>query len=389
MKENIICTEDDKDFALYKDKVNDRKVKFKIKNIFKDHWNNFVNTYKDITIRDVVFKNVNKILKCKTFSLGYTEYECPNCHKSLIVPNTCKSRFCSSCGNKYNEERTISIYSKLFKHPHRHVVWTIPKELRRFFREDRSRLNYIFEAASITIKYWFKIKYKKQNLTPAYISVLHTYGRNLVWNPHIHMILLDGGISKTGMVKVDFFAYSSFRKRFMKVLLDLLEKDIGKEKFKDIKNKLYLDKTNGFYVYAPKSKFKNYVELIKYVTRYLSRPVMAESRIIDYDGTYVTFWYQRHEDDKIVIEKVHAYEFISRLIIHIPEENFKYIRFYGAYCNTTKCHKSFLKLFNEKVIEFKEKANKWRLKIITNFHIDPLSCPICSTTMVYLKSEYF
>ena len=46
---------------------------------------------------------------------------------------------------------------------------------------------------------------------------------------------------------------------------------------------------------------------------------MAESRIIDYDETYVTFWYQRHEDNKIVIEKVHAYEFISRLIIHIPE----------------------------------------------------------------------
>lgn len=109
MKENIICTEDDKDFALYKDKVNDRKVKFKIKDIFKDHWNNFVNTYKDITIRDVVFKNVNKILKSKTFSLGYTEYECPNCHKSLIVPNACKSRFCSSCGNKYNEERAISM----------------------------------------------------------------------------------------------------------------------------------------------------------------------------------------------------------------------------------------------------------------------------------------
>lgn len=37
----------------------------------------------------------------------------------------------------------------------------------------------------------------------------------------------------------------------------------------------------------------------------------------------------------------------------------------------------------------KELANKWRLKIITNFNIDPLSCPICKTTMVYLKSEYF
>ena len=37
-------------------------------------------------------------------------------------------------------------------------------------------------------------------------------------------------IGKTGIVKVDFFAYASFRKRFMKVLLDLLENDIGKDK---------------------------------------------------------------------------------------------------------------------------------------------------------------
>lgn len=112
---------------------------------------------------------------------------------------------------------------------------------------------------------------------------------------------------------------------------------------------MYKEHKEGFYVFAPKSKFKNYIELIKYVTRYVARPVMAESRIIDYNGTYVTFWYQRHKDDKIVIEKVHVYEFIARLIIHIPEENFKYIRFYGAYCNSTKCHKSFTKIINDKV----------------------------------------
>ena len=45
MNENIICTEDDKDFILYRDKVKDRKVKFKIKDIFNDHWNDFVNKY--------------------------------------------------------------------------------------------------------------------------------------------------------------------------------------------------------------------------------------------------------------------------------------------------------------------------------------------------------
>ena len=46
IKENIICTEDDIDFALYNDKVNDRKVRFKIKDILKDHWDNFINKYK-------------------------------------------------------------------------------------------------------------------------------------------------------------------------------------------------------------------------------------------------------------------------------------------------------------------------------------------------------
>lgn len=78
MNENIICTEDDNDFILYKDKIKDRKVRFKIKDIFQEHWNAFIEKHKSLTIREVVFKNVNKILKYKTFSLGYTEYECPN-----------------------------------------------------------------------------------------------------------------------------------------------------------------------------------------------------------------------------------------------------------------------------------------------------------------------
>ena len=90
---------------------------------------------------------------------------------------------------------------------------------------------------------------------------------------------------------------------------------------------MYRNYPKGFYVYAPKCKFKSIDGLISYVCRYLSRPVMAESRILDYDGTFVTFWYQRHNDDVIVIEKIHAYEFISRIIVHIPEHNYRQIRF--------------------------------------------------------------
>ena len=152
---------------------------------------------------------------CKSFKLGYSLYECPNCHKEKIVPHTCKTRFCSSCGNKYNEDRAISIHSKLFNFKHRHVVFTIPKELIGYFRNNRKLLNLLFYASSSTVNCWFMEKYKKQNLIPVFISILHTYGRPLNFNPHIHMILLDGGISNitNKIVSVDFFSYASFRKR--------------------------------------------------------------------------------------------------------------------------------------------------------------------------------
>lgn len=115
---------------------------------------------------------------------------------------------------------------------------------------------------------------------------------------------------------------------------------------------------------------------------------MAESRILDYDNQYVTFWYQRHDDNIIVIEKLHAYEFIQRLIMHIPDSNFKYIRFYGAYQNSTIVNINVAKIIDKDRVAFKKKLNRWRNKIIINFKIDPLICPNCNEEMVYYKSYY-
>ena len=388
----ILCTEDDELFKQFKDKVSIKKVLFHIKDIFKDHWNNFLNKYDYFNIRKTVFDNIKRMLKCKTLDLGFDVFKCPNCGKEKICFHTCKSRMCSSCGNKYNNQRQASIFSKLFKFKHRHVVWTIPEDLRRYFREDRKRLNLLFKASQITVECWFKEKYKKKNITPGFISILHTYGRDIGWNPHIHMILLEGGINKDGFVSVNFFAYASFRKRFMKVLLDLLENEINTSEFKQLKRDLYRRYPKGFYVFSPPTKFKTVDGLIKYVTRYVARPVMAESRIIDYDSKYITFWYQRHEDNKIVIEKIHAYEFISRIILHIPEKNMKYIRYYGCYNESTKTltqkMKEMFKKCNEKAIELKKAITKWRLNIQVSFNIDPLKCPKCDTIMVYTESVW-
>ena len=185
----IICTENDKDFYKFKDKVNSRKVKFAIKQIIKDWWKKFLDTYPNLNIRDVVFSNVEKMLKCKTWDLGFAIFSCPNCDKEKIVTHTYKSRMCSSCGNKYNKQRETSIFSKFFRYKHRHFVITITEELRPFFRQDRKRFQYLFDASAITIKYWIREKYKKCDITPVFISILLAFGRNLCFNSHSHMIL--------------------------------------------------------------------------------------------------------------------------------------------------------------------------------------------------------
>lgn len=115
---------------------------------------------------------------------------------------------------------------------------------------------------------------------------------------------------------------------------------------------------------------------------------MAESRILDYDGIFVTFWYQRHNDNLIIVEKLHAYEFISRMVIHIPDYNFKQIRFYGAYHNSTKILIDVVKILSNEKALYKRSLNSWRNLITISFQSDPLNCPVCKNTMVYYTSVY-
>lgn len=91
-----------------------------------------------------------------------------------------------------------------------------------------------------------------------------------------------------------------------------------------------------------KSALTNNKDVIKYIGRYLGRPVIATSRIDNYDGTNVTFHYNRHENNALVTQTVSAVDFIKKLIIHIPEKHFKMIKYYGVYA---KHHKYESKLF--------------------------------------------
>ncbi|MDD2495235.1 MAG: transposase [Tissierellia bacterium] len=355
--------------------------KYSIKQIFKDNWNSFLSTKPNI--RAVVSEEVNKMLTCGDISKGYAIYGCEYCGNFKIVPFRCKSRFCNTCGTKYAADRANAMSLKMVNSIHRHCVFTIPEQLRDYFRKDRTMLNLLFTAVNITVSSWFAEQNKKENFKPGFILTLHTFGRDLKWNPHIHAIITEGASGNFKVwKKFNHFPFTMLRKRYMTVLLNLIEKHLKNIAFKKVKAFLYKEYPQGFYVYA-KSNVSDPKQVMKYVTRYTGRPVMANSRIINYDEHNVTYFYERHEDGKRVIVSLPAFEFIKKLIIHIPDRQFKMVRYYGIYAHATPNSKGLIKLTSNFHRTRIKKHSSWRFSIALAFNYDPLACS-CGHTMSIL-----
>lgn len=340
---------------------------------------------------------LQKIVDCHNKNLGCTIYECPECHDLIFVGNTCKSRMCSSCGYKYKNERVENIMQTAYNCPHRQIVFTIPKELRIYFLYNYKRLTLLFKAVTKTLysifnesfKYDKKVKKMKKYVskimkTPGFFEFLHTFGKDLKWNPHIHVLIAEIELCSNDKVKKhEYFDFTALSKRFQKILLDLLEKEIGPS-FKKEKALSYKNHTNGFYVYAEKKKFKSLKDGVEYVTRYCGRTPISENRIINYDGENVTFWYNAHEDDEYHEKTVTAEEFIRLLIMHLVPKNFKIIRYCGFYRRKHNLHDKMIMLINEIVRTVRKKVLKHELSVLKSFNRNPYNCPKCDVRMNFL-----
>ena len=86
---------------------------------------------------------------------------------------------------------------------------------------------------------------------------------------------------------------------------------------------------------------------------------MAQSRILNYNSKYVTFWYDRHEDNQRVEETIHAYDFIKRLIIHIYDNYFNVVRYYGLYAKKHKFSDKFIYMLKPHVAKFRKQLKNW------------------------------
>ncbi len=374
------------------------KKPYTIKYILND--NNNWQTFKDTRLSKVVpvdmqndvIEQVEKALGCGNPENGYTLYKCLECGHSHMVAFTCKSRFCTRCGKKYIDNWVEKQVDNILDTNHRHLVFTIPEQLRGYVYWQRNILKDMCDGVNEIIQKYYEKQSQEKEYQVGVITVVHTFGRDVGFNPHIHALLTGGALDKYKQWKhMGYISYFYLKKSWQKILLDIFKKYYKtNQKVQNLIRELYQKYPKGFYVNA-ESMLNNARGATRYIGRYLARPAMAEYRILNYDGHRVRFWYEDHKTKKRKELTLKVLDFIGRLIMHVPKKHFKMVRRYGLYSRDfnkrAKKIVSLWKYIKKRqlrliIMKKKKRAMRWRENIIKSFGKDPLICRNCGSEMV-------
>jgi len=297
-----------------------------IAQIVSGQWQNILAKYNSYELRILY-----AIKSCRTAVLGGELYVCDKCSKHHVRYNSCGNRHCPRCQNT-EKLRWIEARQKQFiDTKYYHVVFTLPHELNTLcLSHQRIMYAALFRSAWQTLD-GFAWNKKFLGAQMGATIVLHTWGSNLVYHPHVHCIVPGVGITLRNKWKTAkgngkyLFPVKALSKVFKaKYLQAILESGIN------ISSSLTRQVQNKNWVVYAKPAFGNKEVLIRYLARYAYKTAITNHRIRYYDADKVTFSYTdyKHQNQKKEMT-LSSSEFVRRLIQHIQPKGFIRIRHYG------------------------------------------------------------
>lgn len=283
---------------------------------------------------------IEKTIHCHDQKFGYSEYRCMCCGKGVHrVGFSCKTKFCIHCARKSSNDFIEEIMGKL--HPgivYRHLILTIPEQLRKMFYVDRVNgdlYSRFMKLANTFIQDLFREVTGIKNLKIGCLVVLHTAGRSGSYNPHLHIIVMNGGIDPvTGKwVDLPYFKYEGFLpKKWRHHLLEMIKIFDPTPKGLALVKKLYKIYKKGFVNSFKKGDVpKNSEHLVKYLAKYISKPSISIKAIksCDFKKEEVCYEYKDHRSSKYVTTRCTFEIFIGRLAQQILPKCFHRIIYFG------------------------------------------------------------
>lgn len=363
-----------------------------------DIFNRYGDTYRSVHPMPASrLRAMRAIETCRTAELGGHVDECGHCGTKLISYNSCRNRHCPKCQFLKKEQWIEAREQDLLPITYFHVVFTIPDLLNALaLRNQEVIYNMLFRAVSETL-IELSADPKRLGAEIGFISILHTWGQNLMEHPHIHTIVTGGGLSagnrKWRSCKNDFFLPVKVMSRLFRGKLLAYLKGLRTEgklvypgavshlaapgAWGDLISDLY---KKQWVVYC-KQPFYRTEDVIEYLGRYTHRIAISNHRIVNLEDSNVSFrWRDYANGNKTKIMTVTAAEFIRRFLLHVLPDRFVKIRHYGILANRgrrEKIDRCRELLACTRQNEPKQEKETWQETLLRLTGFDVGKCPRC------------
>jgi hypothetical protein len=324
-----------------------------VADILRAQGEDFVDRHRD-RIRFQQLKVMSAIVRCRTAALGGHIDICAQCGGDQTISyNSCRNRHCPKCQTQARQRWIAARERELLAVPYFHVVFTLPHELYTLVLQNQTELySLMFRTVAETL---VEVARNPKHLGAeiGFFGILHTWGQNLLFHPHVHCVIPGGGLARDHKQWIhsrgSFFLPVKvlgkvFRGKFVAGLLKAFRGErlsfTGQiqhmAQVKRFAAFLRILFRQNWVVYA-KPPFGGPEKVLRYLGRYTHRVAISNHRLVSFDGSNVTFrWRDYAHGNKQKTMLVSADEFIRRFLLHVLPKGFVRIRHFGFLANAQR-----------------------------------------------------
>ena len=326
--------------------------------------------------RPAVRKNFADVLDCGTPALGWEVYASDNEEKRCY--HRCKSRFCPSCGYRatllwldYQEAALPDI-------PYTGIVFTMPRELWNIFKRNRHLLHDLPALSADVIQQWIKMKY---GVSVLIIVVPHPFGGDLKFNPHLHILISAGGLSKSegrwiprielqknALMRMWRYAVITHLRGALKA--QVLKSHLAVQELKRILTIAY-ERHPQWIIFVDRIASKSHFLL--YAARYVRRPPLASWRLLAVTDEEVVFVAKDTKRKRLVPTPCQLSDFVRLLAPHVPDSYRHSVRYFGLLSPRARgrMQAALFVLLGQRIKPRPQRLS-WRDSLLKFFGVDPL-----------------
>ena len=269
---------------------------------------------------------IDAITACRSAASGSILYQCEDCGEPHVAARCCGNRHCPVCQQGKASDWLSRQLERQLPAPYFMLTFTVPESLREFLRSHpREGYGALFVASSGAIKTLAADDKHLGADTPGFFGVLHTWGRELQYHPHIHYVVPGGGFDSEGNW------HAADRGFFLPVRA---LSPVFRAKFRDA---MAADGLLGEIDPAVWTVDWNVncqpvgdaAASLKYLSRYVFKVAISEGRIVRADDKEVVFSYRKVNSQRTRTMSVTPFEFMRRFLQHVLPAGFVKVRHFG------------------------------------------------------------